>query len=966
MGLKEIIKERSNQLEEEKSYSPHFVLLTGALIAVFIWLVVDETYIARPWKGYQKQYYKLEQNYLLGKIMEEQSEFEKSAEYKEYQELNGKLENAKALLNSDDVKDKLKSLNKELRRIKKKELKPVTSELIAARNKKLELEYKYGHYPNKKDYYLEKINGLGDKVAQLEKAQSEVVKKKDAITQKIALINADVDRYTAETKQYTNVIESLATKFEAVKRKRPTLQIYQTFMEETNMADRCTSCHAGIDRVESVSDENPYKAHPKRDYYLGNHPVNIFGCVVCHEGQGRALTSVEEAHGEVEYWLTPLLRGKHAQSSCTKCHGLKADLEEGAPLLVKGKEIFTKRGCYRCHVTSGFEEVEEDERTGPDLTNVAYSTQSDWLVNWIENPKHVRPNTPMPNFGLSREEAETVASYLWQNSDQKASGGNINFDQSIISNGQNLFTDKGCVVCHNDGNKGSDFAPNLFNIGEKLKYDYAVKWLLDPKSFQPKTVMPSFRLNENEAQSIAAYLTTLKTKGVSSNNDQLLSDPAKAEAGFNIIKRYGCFSCHKIKGFEGFGRIGTELSKIGSKAINFLDFGLLEHELLHKVGLKYAHYNVGLTRRVWIDQKLREPRIFDEGRYKLPKDKLRMPNFEFTEDEVLAVTIFLESLVEQELPNDLYFTSSEEQNDLAEGFRLVKKFNCVGCHEFTVDTVVLDDGTSIEGVIKKEKKGKVYFQLWKDSLQLKKSAGSTVRFQKEKIVEHKPAIGGIVHPTLLESLIKNHGISEKEAVNYLPPKLYGQGQKTQSSWLYSFLKSPIILRPWYKAVMPTFNLTDEEAQKIVKYFSKRDGAEYPFEYIKEKDKRYLAKKEIERPNYLETAKELFNSPTVNCASCHIRGDIMPEGKPSGWAPDLSIAKDRLKPSWISNWLKDPQKIQPGTKMPTFFGEGMYQDIMPGTAASQIQAIMDFLMNFNDTPSDSVSIINVEENYKNLN
>lgn len=944
------------KLEEEKSFAPIFVLFSVILMAVFIWLVIDETYISRPWKGYQKRFYSLENEFLTDKIGEEQEAFTKTDKYGEYQDIKAKFANAKMIFESDDVQDRLDELKSELERLEKKELKPVTSKLITARNKKLEVEYNFGHYPEKKDKYLQEINKLAAVVDEYEGKQSKLLKKKDGITLKIAALSADKDRYEVELKSMTVEIGKFETQLEGAKKKSPTLQVYQNYIPDMNLADRCMSCHPGINKEESVSDENPFNNHPKRDYYLGNHPTDIFGCVVCHEGQGRALTSVDEAHGEVEYWLTPLLRGEQAQSSCTKCHGLNSDLEEGAEMLVKGRKLFTKLGCYRCHETKGFKETELNERTGPDLTNVAYSTQPEFLIRWIQHPKHVRPDTAMPNFEFSREDAEAIASYLWQISEGSAPQNQMNnFSKDSAAKGKEYFENKGCYVCHSDGKQGSEFAPNLVNIGEKLNYEYAVKWLLDPKSFQPKTIMPSFRLNKTEAEAIAAYLMTLKEKDGAPIGDEILLDASRADKGKDLIKRYGCFSCHKIKGFDGVGRIGVELSQIGSKGIQFLDFGLMEHEILHKVGLKHAHTNVGLARRAWIETKLREPRIFDKGKYKLPKDRLRMPNFELKDDEIEALIVFLTSLTDtKDLPLRFIHKPLEEQNDLFEGFKVVTKFNCIGCHQFSMDKILLKNGVAIEGLIKKEKKDDVFFQLWQECPDLNKAASETVKFQKSDIVEHTEGVGGIVGSLLMENLIKTYSISDKEAVNYLPPKLYGQGKKTQPAWLFSFLKSPITLRPWYKAVMPTFNFRDDEIRKIVKYFAVRDGAPFPYEYVEEKNKDYIAKKEEQVSGYLDSAKALFNSPTVNCISCHIRGNILPDGNPSDWAPDLSIAKDRLRPQWIKNWLSDPQKVQPGTKMPTFFSEGMYQELFPGKPEVQIKAIVDFLMNFNDSPAENVA------------
>jgi cbb3-type cytochrome oxidase cytochrome c subunit len=62
----------------------------------------------------------------------------------------------------------------------------------------------------------------------------------------------------------------------------------------------------------------------------------------------------------------------------------------------------------------------------------------------------------------------------------------------------------------------------------------------------------------------------------------------------------------------------------------------------------------------------------------------------------------------------------------------------------------------------------------------------------------------------------------------------------------------------------------------------------------------------------------------------------------GWAPDLTLARQRLNPSWILKWLKDPQKVQPGTKMPSFFPGGP-DNILGGKDDLQIEALRDYLM-----------------------
>ena len=69
------------------------------------------------------------------------------------------------------------------------------------------------------------------------------------------------------------------------------------------------------------------------------------------------------------------------------------------------------------------------------------------------------------------------------------------------------------------------------------------------------------------------------------------------------------------------------------------------------------------------------------------------------------------------------------------------------------------------------------------------------------------------------------------------------------------------------------------------------------------------------------AQKLTTADYFNCFSCHQQGDKKPEGPPDGWAPDLAMARKRLNPDWIIRWLHNPQAVQPGTKMPSFYEKG---------------------------------------------
>jgi len=930
--------------EEEKSYVGLYVFLSFILAATNVWALWNEIVGKRPWKDYQARYYELEYENAKKKYDDAVLAFEQQDEQDLYNAVEQKLDKAKKEFKKPKIQREYKKTLAELRALDKKELAPLRFESIVIRNKMLEEEYQYGKHKRdeSKRNILEmddKSKALAEKIKRIEEKRAELQRQLDGAKGDITKYTKELESHSSNMLQYKEAMANLGSR-------RPGLQVYQVHLEELNEVDRCMSCHVGINKRESVSEEHPYARHPRKEVYLGKHPPEQFGCAICHEGQARATTSAKKAHGEVEYWLEPMNKGKMAQSSCVKCHDKGEELVGGEETW-KAIKLVEELGCYGCHPIEGFDK-DKNRMIGPDLIEISSKVNPGWLVSWLQGPKGFRTSTRMPDFKLGESDAMAITSYLWQNSEGFEPGEPEEFDEETVEEGAFIFESIGCLACHSDIEEdGKIHGPNLARIGEKINYEYLVSWLLEPKKHQPRTRMPDLRLDEEDAQYVAAFLMSLKSGylEVLSDEDKVrLTDEKTASKGKDLINRYGCFGCHNIQGMEEKTKIGVELSEIGSKHIHLFDFGLLEKKLLHGVGLKSSHENIGEARRAWLRAKLTNPRQFDEGRYKRPEDKLRMPNFNLTKDEIETLLVLLTGMREGELPES-YITKLEgDKKSLVEGKGVIDKFNCMGCHQFSIDTLHLKDGVVAKGMVKLEEEENLYFQLWEDNEGLGRKAGETVQVANEVIKSMSRSEGGDIGDFIIDYHVEVEGRVAEEAKVFTPPVLYGEGKKVQSAWLFEFLEEPVALRPWLDVRMPTFKMTEDEATVLARYFAALEKEEYPYEYIIETKEKYLEEREEEKPGYLTMAEHLFNSKNVNCASCHVRGDITPEGEPADWAPDLSKARERLKPDWIVNWLLDPQLIQPGTKMPKFFREGGFQDIFPGTPEEQAVALKDLLMN----------------------
>jgi putative heme-binding domain-containing protein len=156
-----------------------------------------------------------------------------------------------------------------------------------------------------------------------------------------------------------------------------------------------------------------------------------------------------------------------------KAGGLDSDAGFGELL------VNNKKSCPACHSIEG-----EGGALGPDLTRAGLLYSPEWLFQWLNNPQAVKPNTKMPDQGLSNKEIKAIISFLAAMvGEDEEEPLNIS-KKSDPKNGKKLFFDlkgKGkCAKCHSINQEGGNIGPDLSFVGSSRNDSFIIESLLDP------------------------------------------------------------------------------------------------------------------------------------------------------------------------------------------------------------------------------------------------------------------------------------------------------------------------------------------------------------------------------------------------------------------------------------------------------------------------------------------------------
>lgn len=394
---------------------------------------------------------------------------------------------------------------------------------------------------------------------------------------------------------------------------------------------------------------------------------------------------------------------------------------------------------------------------------------------------------------------------------------------------------------------------------------WLVAWLLKPSRLRHRPFMRNFRVNVEEAQAMAGYLYA-GPPPVASHVQWRGGDARKGETLF--VTR-GCRGCHAIG--------PTETSAVPLAAN------------LAGIGVK--------VRGDWLFNWLKSPRSYDPD--------TAMPAVVLNDDDLRHLVAFLLSHregaavvaaaprfrpgVAPDVARDAIRRFDCPKCHLISGFQVIaaptrwaaEPKGCANCHE--------QNGSSSPPPATPPKPVESTAAALENGRRL-------VTYYGCRGCHRIEGDGGVIAQHL-------------ERKTLAPPTLEGEGARVQTSWLINFLEHPTNLRPWLQIRMPDYGLSRNQTVALANYFAAL--AQIPM---------------MDEPLVVAPAATaalgLRRFTHFKCLQCH---PVTPDAQlPHGVDPEdvsinLALAKSRLRPAWIRDFLARPKMVVgPQTRMPAVF------------------------------------------------
>lgn len=464
--------------------------------------------------------------------------------------------------------------------------------------------------------------------------------------------------------------------------------------------------------------------------------------------------------------------------------------------------------------------------------------------------------------------------------------------------GREAFVEFRCAKCHTvEGGTmpelGAD-APQFTGLGGRRNYDWLAKWIQDPGALRPGTPMPAVFTGSDakeKAEAVAAYLASLagETKYATSTGD--------VAAGKTLYEKFNCVACHVAPDASDAPAPG----KISQKGVK-------------------AKFTPGALAAF-----LRRPEEHFQW--------IRMPNFRLSAEEAGNLAAYLES--KADAPADR--PAPTDAAVISRGKSLVQSAGCLNCHtldvpnQFTTKKLTeLAAANWNSGCVadapKAEAKAPVY-RLSTEQRTALRAFAATDRTSLNRSI----AADFLERQSQALNCRQCHGVMEGV------PKYDLLIGKLKPAWAARFIagQDPVKPRPWAEHRMPGF---PAYAAQLATGLATHAGLP----------------PQAEPDPIAENAKELAEAGRklvsanggLSCTQCHSVGEFGATAVFEAPGINLAWAQNRLQPSYFRRWLRNPQSVDPETKMPAYFdaetGASPLTDILAGDGPKTIQAVWEYL------------------------
>jgi cytochrome c553 len=483
--------------------------------------------------------------------------------------------------------------------------------------------------------------------------------------------------------------------------------------------------------------------------------------------------------------------------------------------------------------------------------------------------------------------------------------------------GRLLYNELGCVNCHG-GETGLPAlrGPALATVTQRVRSEWLRKFVADPASVHPGTVMPQVlaKADDKTLVAIEHYLASLKPKTSSKGPAKILH--VNGARGGELFNTLGCVACHA----PGKDFVPPEgLPKASEFTHRSVGFGDLK--------AKYSLDSLG----AFILDPLK---VRTDG---------RMPKTAMDRQDSIDIAGYLLEFQGSDGRLDKPVVSIVADKNLAiAGRKAVIAAQCAACHDLPKDAAAKPVALKkIEGgCLETDHTNGPRYAL----SDVQRTSLKLFLAKKDEVASPKLAADLTLHALNCAACHERDGKGGPDTARKpyfqgdhnlgdtgrYPPPLTGIGGKLRPEWLAKVLAGENRVRPYLKTKMPQYGASVADLAKLLGVADARPALKF------------------EGGDDTAGRKLLGTQGGAGCITCHSWGDRPSLGI---HGPDLSNIAARLQESWLREYLINPAGYRPGTLMPSFWpgGKSFNQEILGGDTDKQIAAIYKFAESANGEP-----------------